>query len=76
MKSASLRSFFLADSLLFAQTTDRATKTLADIGGHRLQLSWLAVDSYTADESHKCETPFAIRELKRPTCKGWTLPYA
>jgi len=63
--SASLRSFFLTHFLLFAQTTDRATKTLADIGGHRLRMSWLAVDSHTADGSHTCGTLFAIRELKR-----------
>jgi hypothetical protein len=49
---ASLSSFFLADFLLFAQTTDCAAKADADVG-HFLQLSARASDPYTADESHR-----------------------
>ena len=53
MKPASLRSFFLVDPLLFAQTTDCTAKTDADVGWHCEQLSSCASDPYTADESHQ-----------------------
>jgi len=58
---ASLSSFFLADFLLFAQTTDCAAKTDADVG-HSLQLSSRASDPYTADESHRSGAVFVFRE--------------
>ena len=38
VEPASFRSFFLANPLPFAHTTDCATKTDADVGWHRLPI--------------------------------------
>ena len=69
---ASLRSFFLADALFFAQTTNGATKADADVRRHCLQLSWLTSDPYTADESHielHCSDFVTQTELSRSLLK-------
>jgi hypothetical protein len=52
MEPASFRSFFLANPLPFAHTTDCATKTDADVGWHELPLSPGESNAATADESH------------------------
>jgi len=63
VKPTSLRSFFLVDPLLFAQTADCAAKPDTDVERHCSQLSSCESDSYTADESHSPETVFAIPEV-------------
>jgi len=60
VEPASFRSFFLANPLPFAHTTDCTTKTDADVGWHELPLSPGASHTATADQSHLSEKVFAI----------------
>jgi hypothetical protein len=52
VQPASLRSFFLADTLSFAHATDGSAEANGNVRRHGLQLSLDVSDTTTADESH------------------------